>query len=202
MIKMIRSLCVVLFSTLSPLVAQDRAAEIVAGLSAHFRTMPSYEVGFQVEAGEWRMAGNYVVENGRYRLVLGDAEVYADAAVRYEIDHRRREVTINPVDTASRNILDNPVRAFDFLGSEYAPSLVSEHDGEAVIALKPAGGTGASTGTVALTVATQEMRPRSIRYDFEGERIVVRIDRVGMPDRAFEPFDRTRYADYEWIDFR
>ena len=94
-----------------------------------------------------------------YYLVLGDAEVFADGAVRREVDNRRREVTVTEVDTASRNILNNPVRAFDFLGSEYAPSLVSEADGRAVVRLTPAAGNDSPAGDVTLTVDTATMRP-------------------------------------------
>ena len=56
---------------------------------------------------------SYAVEGEGYYLVLGDAEVYCDGAVRYEVDNRRREVTIDVVDTDSRNILNNPASCFN-----------------------------------------------------------------------------------------
>ena len=55
-----------------------------------------------------------------------------DGKIRYEIDNRRREVTIDDVDTSSRNLLSNPAHAFDFIGTQYAPSLVSDAEGRAV----------------------------------------------------------------------
>lgn len=111
--------------------AQPRATEILERLAAGFRAMDGYGVKFGVVSGDYEARGSYVVEGDSYYLVLGDAEVFADGAVRREVDNRRREVTVTEVDTASRNILNNPVRAFDFLGSEYTPSLVSEADGRA-----------------------------------------------------------------------
>lgn len=119
--------------------AQPRATEILERLAAGFRAMDGYGVKFGVVSGDYEARGSYVVEGDSYYLVLGDAEVFADGAVRREVDNRRREVTVTEVDTASRNILNNPVRAFDFLGSEYTPSLVSEADGRAVVRLTPAG---------------------------------------------------------------
>ena len=113
--------------------AQPRATEILERLAAGFRAMDGYGVKFGVVSGDYEARGSYVVEGDSYYLVLGDAEVFADGAVRREVDNRRREVTVTEVDTASRNILNNPVRAFDFLGSEYTPSLVSEADGRAVV---------------------------------------------------------------------
>lgn len=121
--------------------AQPRATEILERLAAGFRAMDGYGVKFGVVSGDYEARGSYVVEGDSYYLVLGDAEVFADGAVRREVDNRRREVTVTEVDTASRNILNNPVRAFDFLGSEYTPSLVSEADGRAVVRLTPPPGT-------------------------------------------------------------
>lgn len=182
--------------------SQERAAEIVAALAAEFRAMKSYEVGFEVEAGEYRVSGSYAVAGENYCLVLGDAEVYADAGTRYEVDNRRKEVTVSVTESASRNILNNPVHAFDFLGSEYASSLLWERGGEAAVLLKPVPGSGASTGDITLVVATQGMRPRSVNYEFDGDRIVVRILRVEPLRHALAVFDRAAHADYEWIDFR
>ena len=117
--------------------AQPRATEILERLAAGFRAMDGYGVKFGVVSGDYEARGSYVVEGDSYYLVLGDAEVFADGAVRREVDNRRREVTVTEVDTASRNILNNPVRAFDFLGSEYTPSLVSEADGRTGVRLTP-----------------------------------------------------------------
>ena len=131
--------------------AAGRATEILEKLAAGFRAMPGYSVDFEVSAGDYKSRGSYVVEGRCYYLVLADAEVFADSVVRYEIDNRRREVTVTEVDAASRNILNNPVRAFDFLGSEYTPSLVSEADGRAVVRLTPAAGNDSPAGSVTVT---------------------------------------------------
>ena len=90
--------------------AQPRATEILERLAAGFRAMDGYGVKFGVVSGDYEARGSYVVEGDSYYLVLGDAEVFADGAVRREVDNRRREVTVTEVDTASRNILNNPVR--------------------------------------------------------------------------------------------
>lgn len=186
----------------------DRASEIVGALAARFRAKNTYRVDFEIAMGEHPITGTYTVDGENYHLVLNRAdagiytEVYADGAVRYEIDHGRREVTIDSPDGAGRNILGDPVHAFDFLDSDYTPALVSERDGKAVVLLTPAADAGALAGRITLEIDTRSMLPRSIRYDFDGETIEVRILRIGAPDRAFEPFDRAAYAAYEWIDFR
>ena len=148
------------------------------------------------------MAGNYAVCGETYRIVLGDAEVWFDGKTRHEIDNRRKEVTLSNVDPDDRNILNNPVRAFDFIGGEYLPSLLRERDGEAVVLLEPAGDGGMPAGSVTLVVATATMRPRSLDYDFDGERVTVRILGIEPLRKALPAFDRSVFAAYEWIDFR
>ena len=169
--------------------AQPRATEILERLAAGFRAMDGYGVKFGVVSGDYEARGSYVVEGDSFYLVLGDAEVFADGAVRREVDNRRREVTVTEVDTASRNILNNPVRAFDFLGSEYTPSLVSEADGRAVVRLTP-------------TVDTATMRPRSLSYDYDGEQVLVNVLEVAPLAGHVRRFDPKNYEGYEFIDFR
>ena len=89
--------------------AADRAGDLLRGVSDGFRAMKSYAVRFEVATADYRSSGSYVVEGEAYSLELGDAEVFCDGKVRYEVDNGRREVTILDVDRRSRNILNNPV---------------------------------------------------------------------------------------------
>lgn len=182
--------------------AAGRATEILEKLAAGFRAMPGYSVDFEVAAGDYNNRGSYVVEGRNYYLALADAEVFADSVIRYEIDNRRREVTVTEVDAASRNILNNPVRAFDFLGSEYVPTLVSEAGGRAVVRLTPAAGNDSPAGNVTVMVDTATMRPLSLSYDYDGEQVRVSVLGVAPLAGHVRVFDRQAYAGYEFIDFR
>ncbi|WP_279069990.1 LolA family protein [Alistipes timonensis] len=182
--------------------AAGRATEILEKLAAGFRAMPGYSVDFEVVAGDYDNRGSYVVEGRNYYLALADAEVFADSVIRYEIDNRRREVTVTEVDAASRNILNNPVRAFDFLGSEYVPTLVSEAGGRAVVRLTPAAGNDSPAGNVTVTVDTATMRPLSLSYDYDGEQVQISVLGVAPLAGHVRVFDRQAYAGYEFIDFR
>ncbi|WP_235821119.1 LolA family protein [Alistipes provencensis] len=182
--------------------AAGRATEILEKLAAGFRAMPGYSVNFEVASGDYKSRGSYVVEGRNYYLALADAEVFADSVIRYEIDNRRREVTVTEVDAASRNILNNPVRAFDFLGSEYVPTLVSEAAGRAVVRLTPTAGNDAPAGNVTVTVDTATMRPLSLSYDYDGEQVQVSVLGIAPLAGHVRVFDRNAYAGYEFIDFR
>ena len=87
--------------------ADGRAAEILEKLAAGFRALGAYGVTFEVSSDEYTTRGRYAVEGENYYIAVGEAEVYCDGKIRYEIDNRRREVTIDDVDTSSRNLLSN-----------------------------------------------------------------------------------------------
>lgn len=180
----------------------DRVAEVLEKLAAGFRALGAYGVAFEVASDEYVTRGRYSVEGEQYYLVLGDAEVYCDGKVRYEVDNRRREVTIDVVDTGSRNILNNPVHAFDFLGSEYAASLVGEQEGRAVVQLTPARGNTSSAGDIVLTVDTATMRPVSLSYDYDDEQVRVSVLGVSPLGAPLKTFVKDNYSGYEFIDFR
>ena len=195
-------LFVVLLACAGPVAAGNRAAEILGRLAEGFRAMEGYEVSFEIEAGEYRARGRYAVEQKGYCLELGDAEVFCDGSVRYEVDNARREVTIVGVDTSSHNILNNPVGAFDFLDSQYTPELVSESGGRAVVRLDLTDGGEAAAGSVTVTVDTATGRPLALDYDYDGERVHVSVVRVAELSAPIRRFDPSRCAGYEFIDFR
>lgn len=182
--------------------ADGRAGEILEKLAAGFRALGAYGVTFEVVADEYTTRGSYAVEGENYYIVLGDAEVYCDGKIRYEIDNRRREVTIDDVDAASRNILNNPAHAFDFIGAEYAPSLVSEEGGRAVVRLIPTSKNASPAGEILVTVDAAAMRPESLRYDYDGEQVGIAVLGVAPLGTPLKAFSKENYKGYEFIDFR
>lgn len=178
-----------------------RAAKLLEQLADGFRAMKNYTVRFEISAGDSDVAGSYSVEGENYYLALADAEVFCDGKVRYEVDNRRREVTVNDVDASSRSLLDNPVRAFDFIGGDYTPVLLGERDGHAAIRLTPTS-DASPTGAVTVTVTLGPVRPVRLAYDYDGESISVSVAAVEPLAVPLKPFDRAAYDGYEFIDFR
>lgn len=180
----------------------QRAEELLRRLAASIRALGDYGVSFAVESGDQTVEGHYSVSGNRYSMTLGDAEVFCDGKVRYEVDHRRREVVIDRVNESSRNIVDNPTRAFDFLDAQYRASLVSEVGSCAVVRLTPAEEGALPVGSILLEVDTSAAKPRSLTYDFDGEQIVVRVSRIAAEHAALRTFDASACKGYEFIDFR
>ena len=182
--------------------ADGRAAEILEKLAAGFRALGAYGVTFEVSSDEYTTRGRYVVEGEKYYIAVGEAEVYCDGKIRYEIDNRRREVAIDDVDTSSRNLLSNPAHAFDFIGTQYAPSLVSDANGRAVVRLTPTSADASPAGEILVTVDTAAMRPESLRYDYDGEQVGIAVLGVAPLDTPLKAFSKGDYKGYEFIDFR
>ena len=182
--------------------ADGRAAEILEKLAAGFRALGAYGVAFEVSSDEYTTRGRYAVEGENYYIAVGEAEVYCDGKIRYEIDNRRREVTIDDVDTSSRNLLSNPAHAFDFIGTQYAPSLVSDAGGRAVVRLTPTSANASPAGEILVTVDTAAMRPESLRYDYDGEQVGIAVLGVAPLDTPLKAFSKGDYKGYEFIDFR
>ena len=182
--------------------ADGRAAEILEKLAAGFRALGAYGVTFEVSSDEYTTRGRYAVEGENYYIAVGEAEVYCDGKIRYEIDNRRREVTIDDVDTSSRNLLSNPAHAFDFIGTQYAPSLVSDAGGRAGVRLTPTSANASPAGEILVTVDTAAMRPESLRYDYDGEQVGIAVLGVAPLDTPLKAFSKGDYKGYEFIDFR
>ena len=182
--------------------ADGRAAEILEKLAAGFRALGAYGVAFEVSSDEYTTRGRYAVEGENYYIAVGEAEVYCDGKIRYEIDNRRREVTIDDVYTTSRNLLSNPAHAFDFIGTQYAPSLVSDAEGRAVVRLTPTSADASPAGEILVTVDTAAMRPESLRYDYDGEQVGIAVLGVAPLDTPLKAFSKGDYKGYEFIDFR
>ena len=97
----------------------DQASVQVARMSRAVKALGNYAVRFTVTVGEYKTSGDYVVGDERYTLRMGNIEVYGQEGCRYDVDTSRKEIVIDKVDSASGNILNNPISAFDFIGEEY-----------------------------------------------------------------------------------
>ena len=179
----------------------DRAAEYMRRMTAAMESMPAYTVCFTASAGDGEsLGGRYEVDGSRYHISVSGMEVYGDDNVRRNVDAAHREIVVDVTDTASHDLMENPVHGFRFLASDYRPQLRSEADGRAEIVLTPIAKRGVSE-TITVTITISDARPQQICYDAEGERVTIIIESIA--EGASVPlFDASAYPDYEIIDFR
>lgn len=200
--RKIISLSLLLFLGLSA-VAQtaDNAKGALVGLSQYITKLGRYEATFKLQVGDYVADGRYMVEGNAYHIVVGSAaEVYCDGKVRYEVDKEREEVNIDVVDASSRNILDNPTRCFDFVGSDYRATVVAQDEKQ--ITLKLVSTDEKVEGEILLTVDAATYAPQQIEYRLYDEIFEVKITSLTKSKSSPAKFDRSFYRDYEIIDFR
>lgn len=187
--------------TLSAVGAEERAQSLLRRLAASLGAMEPYEVVFEVETERGTVAGRYQVAGDRYYMQVGEAEVYGDGECRYEIDPSRREVVIDRADLSSRNLLNNPTRAFDFVGEEYDFTASDAGPGRVEVVLLPRRPKSA-VERIRVEMDAASALPSSVTYEVDGDRIRIDILSVRKSERQLPRFEGARYADFETIDFR
>lgn len=184
-------------------VASARAegeVQLLRRVAEYVKALRSYEAEVDVTAGDYKAAGSYSVAGDSYYIKVGEAEVYADGKTRYEVDHARKEVSIDVVDLESQNILDNPTRCFDFVGEEYTAELMKEADGKAEISLVARDED--VEGEILLTLESATGKPLSIAYILYDDRIDVKIKSITSRKSAIPTFSKGAYKGYDMVDFR
>lgn len=197
-----RRLLVVIMAVCSVAVcsADERSQSVLRSVAWYVRALGEYEAEFDVVAGDYRTNGRYGVLGDTYHIEVAQAEVYSDGKARYEVDHDRREVNIDVMDLASRNILDNPTRCFDFVGDDYSAMVYAEAGGEITLLLRA--NDEAIEGDIYLTVDSATGRPRKIAYVLYDDRIEVTIVSLERRKNAVKRYDESKYKGYEIVDFR
>lgn len=179
----------------------DPAAAALLGRLSHFvKQLGRYEAVFDMRVGDYVAKGSFLVDADSYYIEVGQAEVYCDGKARYEVDNEREEVNIDNVDSKSRNILDNPTRCFDFVGSDYRAEVVSS--GEKTSTIKLLSNDKSDEGEIYLTIDNQTARPMSIEYRLYDDIFEVAILSIAKTKSSPAKFDRSRYRTCEIIDFR
>ena len=184
-----------------PADADTRSAELLARLQRRVEQMPGYRVDFTVAAGGQLYEGYYSVRGNDYYMTFARAEVFGIGGVRYEVDPDKREVVIDETDPASRNLLNNPTRAFHLLDGSFTHALQAEAGGVATVFLTPEG-KGGGFGRVRLDLESATALPQRIVYDLEGESVTVSVRSLCEETTPLKAFSAAAYPGFEIIDFR
>lgn len=180
--------------------AAEPALEAVARMSSAVKALGGYEVSFTVRAGDYSGDGRYAVSGDDYYLTLGDVDVFGAGGTRYEVNRALREITIDTVDTSSRNILVNPAGGLDFISDEFSAETVSQGDGRVSVRLTPT--DGGNAGTIVVTMDTSTWLPVKLVYELNGESVAIDISGMAAVSGGIAGFDQSAYKGYEIIDFR
>lgn len=189
----------VLFISVSA-VADEQSKSALQRVASYVKALGAYDAEFKVVAGDYRTQGSYAVEGDSYYIELDAAEVYSDGKVRYEVDHNREEINVDNVDLASRNVLDNPTRCFDFVDSGYESDIYAASGAQLIVHLRST--DPAIEGDIYLTIDLSSARPQRLEYKLYDDVITVDITSLSKRKAKVDGFDKSDYKDYEIIDFR
>ncbi len=185
--------------------AEEESGRILARMSAKLEAMAQYKIEFTVSAPDMGQSkGVCYVAGDKYNIKVDDQTQFSDGTVRYRINPADREVTLDRQNPDSRNLLENPTKAFDFSAGMF-DSHKAESKGSAYeIELIPAEGVLDGINKVTLLVNKNTSLPEELRYRFDGTELIIRIVSVAKnsPSPSLFAFDRKSYSDYEIIDFR
>lgn len=180
--------------------AQHSEAVLLSRVAEYVAKLGSYDVGFKVSAGEYQVAGSFSVAGDAYHIKMDEAEVFSDGKLRYEIDHERCEVSIDQVDLESRNILDNPTRCFNFVGSDYAATEL-KREGD-VVTVSLVAQDDEQEGEIRLTLNVKTGCPLEVSYLLYDDRVDVKIETIESRKTRIKSFVKADYNDYDIVDFR
>ena len=181
-------------------VADEQSKAALQRVARYVEALGAYDAKFKVEAGDYKTEGSYAVSGDNYYITLDEAEVYSDGKVRYEVDHNREEVNVDNVDLTSRNVLDNPTRCFDFVDSGYESDMFEQNGSQQTIHLRST--DAAIEGDIYLTIDTKSACPQRLEYKLYDDIIVVDVISLEKRKTKINSFDKSKYKDYEIIDFR
>ena len=214
MMKKILTLLLLLLCSVAG--ADEKSDKMLSALWGKVSAMENYQVRFTVGysgGGPARMeeqTGYYLVAGNSYYMSVMSAEVYCDGKTRYEVDPVNMTVSISKVDPKDRTMLSNPTRAFDFLDHSYTSAYMGETKYAGApcsrIELKAKDASQEAFETITVWVDSRTGLPSGVSYVIEGGQTiwitVKELAAVKTPDRAKMTFDRKKYKDYDFIDFR
>lgn len=180
--------------------AQSEVDAMLGKLDKYIDNLGPYRISFKLTSEDYTSDGYCLVSGDNYYIGVGDAEVYADGKVRYEVDGARKEINVDAVNVQSHNILDNPTRCFDFVGEDYSAEIVKREANKVEIHLS--GNDIIEEGDIYITIDKTTGRPLSILYTLYDDKAYIDIVELKSDTTPIKKFLKSAYKGFEIIDFR
>lgn len=195
-----------MLATTANLMAQsgeEWLARLNSSLGERYAMSMRVAMGSDIDNLEEQVTGYMMVDGDSYYITLGIMEVYSDGKLRYEINNDRKEVTEDRVNLASRDLLTNPTRAFDFAPEEFDIALRFSHNGEiASLEFTPREKSlGVTAISLALVSDGDRVYPSQIAYDYDGDIVCITLAMVDIRDKRLPRWDAQLYKAYDIVSF-
>lgn len=180
--------------------ADEASVRILKNIERNLAALGTYRAEFEMTAGDYTVTGEYCVSGGDFYMKAADTEVYASDGVRREVNATKREIVVDGIDVAARDIVSNPARGFSLLLEDFDSSTVAE-GGRTCVVLVPKS-SSAIRDTIKVYADADGGVPTEIVYGTYGGSVTVRLLSVKPMSGGIPRFDAARYEGYETVDFR
>ncbi|MBQ5669295.1 MAG: hypothetical protein IIV29_01220 [Tidjanibacter sp.] len=179
--------------------------EILSQMGAKLNAMGAYRIDFELEmpTATDTSKGYCVVEGERYVISIEDLSQGCDGQTQWTLNGQNREATFDTPRTDSRNLFDNPTKAFDFSEELFAvESVTTNKNGDWQLVLLPAEGVLDGIERVVVRVDKKSLLPTALGYDMAGIGLWINIAKIAPTSTTPTIFTPTIPEGYEVIDFR
>lgn len=180
-------------------------SELLGKLSEQLAAMGSYRIDFELEmpTATATSKGYCVVSGERYKIAIEDLVQGCDGELLWMQNGGTRELTIDYPNKKSRNLFDNPTKAFDFAEELFkVESVTTTKEGQWQLVLLPAEGVLDGIERVVVDVDKKSGFPTRLGYDMAGVGLWINIVKIGSVSTTSSDFEVVVPEGFEVIDFR
>lgn len=180
-------------------------SELLGKLSRQMAAIGSYRIDFELEmpTATATSKGYCVVSGERYKIAIEDLMQGCDGTLLWVQNGTTREVTLDHPNKQSRNLFDNPTKAFDFAEELFeVESITTNVGGRWQLVLLPAEGVLDGIERVVVDVDKKSGFPTRLGYDMSGVGLWINIVKIGSVDTSPDDFSVEVPEGFEVIDFR
>ena len=192
--------------------ADSNSDKLLLQLSSKLNKLETYKATFNVIVdGDDIGVGEYLVDGDKFYIEILEKQIFSDGKVQYDVNNDEREVIIDKVDSKERDVLSNPANAFNELSTLYTHTYVGEIDilNQKYDLLKlVAKDKNSAIMYVDLYLNTISGLPYKIVYKVNDSENIIEVilnkivKNVDSDNDGKFKFTKSKYKDYEFIDFR
>lgn len=189
--------------------AQPSGGEVLQQMSAKLAAMGSYRIDYALEmpTAEQASVGYLIVSDGGCFVIdIDGLKQGSDGEVVWVVNPLNKEISLDTPLPESRNLFDNPTKAFDFAVDlfevEYTEATA---EGNWRIVLLPKEGVLEGVERVVVEIDRKTLLPTHLGYDMAGVGLWITIKSIKPYTPATHDFEvptQQQFPDYELIDFR
>ena len=190
-----RKLILTLFIIIGSFAAS--AQSLLETFERSLESLKTYRVEFEVMVESYSTRGEYVVSGSDFYTKVDGTEYYVAGGVKYEVNNRTKEITIDSAESLGSDLLSNPARGFSVLARDFN-STPATIDGRAAIELTSKQGGEES---IVIVADSSGRLPQIICYSYASSSMVIALHNITSCD-SLPLFSTTNYVDYELVDMR